>query len=139
MTLFINTAQSDRATVGLIQGRAFLIKKTFNSKFRESEKLLPEIDNLLKKTRRRLADLTGLIVVNGPGSFSSLRLGISVANALSYVLKIPVAGVKLAESFDLSKFAKIGESRLRQAKIQKLVEPFYGQEPNITKSNQDQK
>lgn len=136
MTLFINTAQSDRATVGLIQGRAFLIKKTFNSKFRESEKLLPEIDNLLKKTRCQLADLTGLIVVNGPGGFSSLRLGISVANALSYALKIPATGVKLAELFNPSKLAKIGDGRLRQIKTQKLVEPFYGQEPNITKSNQ---
>jgi len=39
-------------------------------------------------------NIKGVIVVKGPGSFTSLRIGVSVANALGYALGVPVAGVE---------------------------------------------
>lgn len=40
-------------------------------------------------------DLTGIEVEKGPGSFTGIRVGVSVANALGYSLSIPVNGKKI--------------------------------------------
>lgn len=134
MILLINTAQQNQTTIGLIKSSSFIAKKTWTSKFHQSEKLLPEIDKLFKKGKNNLTQLKGIIVVNGPGSFSAVRIGVSTANALSYALKIPAAAVKLTEFESLDELIKIGEKRLKRVKQPQIIEPFYSKEPNITKS-----
>jgi len=57
------------------------------------KKLLDESSNfngagLLRKLK--LSDLEGIVVYKGPGSFTGLRIGMSMANALAYSLKIPI-------------------------------------------------
>ncbi len=59
--------------------------------------LMPTLEQLLKESGTSLKDLTHIAAVTGPGGFMSLRVGISLANALSWSLKIPVAGVRLSE------------------------------------------
>lgn len=48
-----------------------------------SARLLPGIDYLLKSTGLELKDLDSFAVVNGPGSFTGLRIGLSVVKALA--------------------------------------------------------
>ena len=144
MFLIINTSEQNRTIIGLIKGPSFIAKKTWQTKYHDSEKLLPEIKKLFKKSLSRaknlvlgknnLTQLKGIIIVNGPGAFSSVRAGVIVANTLAYALNIPVAGVKLTEFKNLKELAKIGERRLKKNKGVNIVEPFYGKEPNITKS-----
>ena len=144
MILLINTAQPNQTTIGLIKSSSFVSKKTWQTKYHESEKLLPEIDKLFKKSlprtknlvlgKNNLTQLKGIIVVNGPGAFSSVRAGVIIANTLAYTLNIPAASVKLTEFRNFKELVKIGESRLRGVKRAQIIEPFYGKEPNITKS-----
>lgn len=61
----------------------------------KSQVVLLLIDKVLKENKIALKDLTGIEVNLGPGSFTGLRVGVSVANALSYSLKIPVNGNKV--------------------------------------------
>jgi tRNA threonylcarbamoyladenosine biosynthesis protein TsaB len=68
-----------------------------DSKVLRSEAALPLIDDLLKKNNLSLKDLSGIDVFEGPGSFTGLRVGISIANALGFLLKIPVNGKKVGE------------------------------------------
>ncbi len=56
----------------------------------QAEKLLPAIEKLLQKNKVKLKDLTKIVVQNGHGSFTALRLGIATANALTFALQIPV-------------------------------------------------
>lgn len=56
------------------------------------ELLLPEIHRLLKAASMELADIDGICVGVGPGTFSGLRVGVATARALSQGLKIPLAG-----------------------------------------------
>ncbi len=56
----------------------------------ESEKLLPAISDLLKKSRRRFNEIEGVAVVCGPGPFSAVRIGVTVANTLAKILNVPV-------------------------------------------------
>lgn len=60
-----------------------------------SQVLLPLIEKILKKNNLEFKDLEGIEVSTGPGSFTGLRVGVSVANALGYSLGIPVNGKKI--------------------------------------------
>jgi tRNA threonylcarbamoyl adenosine modification protein YeaZ len=57
-----------------------------------SQVLLPLILELLQKNSITFEDLTEITVNRGPGSFTGVRVGVAVANALSFALKIPVNG-----------------------------------------------
>jgi tRNA threonylcarbamoyl adenosine modification protein YeaZ len=54
---------------------------------------LPAIDALLKTADKSVRDLTHVIVIKGPGLFTGLRVGVTIANTIAYSLQIPIAGV----------------------------------------------
>ncbi len=60
-----------------------------------SQVLLPLISILLDRKKMTFKDLEGVEVETGPGSFTGLRVGVSVANALGFGLGIPVNGKKI--------------------------------------------
>lgn len=60
-----------------------------------SQVLLPLIDRILKTENLKYENLDGVEVQTGPGSFTGLRVGVSVANALGFALNIPVNGKKI--------------------------------------------
>ncbi len=88
--------------------------------------LLAHIELLLKKESIGFEDLTGLIVFKGPGSFTGLRISITVMNTLSYALGIPIVG-EAANNWQVS-----GLARLRRGLDDQLVMPEYGAEARIT-------
>lgn len=55
-----------------------------------SQALLPLIIKILQKNNLQLSNLTEIEVETGPGSFTGLRVGASVAQALGFALNIPV-------------------------------------------------
>ncbi|KPJ70104.1 hypothetical protein AMJ51_02590, partial [Microgenomates bacterium DG_75] len=55
------------------------------------------IDQVLKEEKKSLKSLTEIEVNLGPGSFTGLRVGVSVANALAWALKIPINGKKVGQ------------------------------------------
>lgn len=57
-----------------------------------SQVLLPLIQRLLKKRKLKLSELTSVDINPGPGSFTGLRVGVAVAQALGFALNIPVNG-----------------------------------------------
>lgn len=52
--------------------------------------VLSGIESLLAKNSLKLNDITGIRVATGPGSYTGLRVGASIANTLAWLLKIPV-------------------------------------------------
>lgn len=56
--------------------------------------LLPVIELMLREHSLTLGDITDIEVATGPGSFTGLRVGTAIANALGYLLDIPVNGKK---------------------------------------------
>ncbi len=55
--------------------------------------LMPSLDDLLTKVGLSPQELDGVIVALGPGSFTGIRIGLSVAKGLSESLAIPIIGV----------------------------------------------
>jgi|SRR3989339_1268906 len=132
MYLFIDTADLQNLTVALIEKGQILIQKTISAKYQQVEKLLPTIDQILKKTKISIKKIQGIVVVSGPGPFTAIRIGIATANALAFSLNVPVISF-LKDDFnsleDLAK--KLIETKLAK-NISQLAVPAYGKEPNIT-------
>ncbi len=87
MKLFIDTSNSEKILIKL-SGK----KYTEASRKQKAQRLLPLIEESLKKQNKTIKDITEIEVFTGPGSFTGLRVGVSIANALGYALKIPVNG-----------------------------------------------
>ncbi len=60
---------------------------------RQASELLPRLLALLAANGRRLDEATGLTVGIGPGSFTGLRVGLSLVKGLAYARHLPIAGV----------------------------------------------
>lgn len=92
--LFIDTSSSKEASVTLREDRgAFCV--TSDATKLKSQVLLLLIDKVLEDNEISLRDLTGIEVNLGPGSFTGLRVGVSVGNTLAFALKIPINGNKV--------------------------------------------
>jgi|SRR3972149_396564 len=92
MKLFIDTSDSENIIVGVGD-------KHHETKAKEgaSQKLLSFIDEVLRKEGVSLKDIKEIEVNPGPGSFTGLRVGLAVANALGWALKIPVNGKDISK------------------------------------------
>ena len=71
-------------------------------------------------------DITGIGVMKGPGSFTGLRIGITVLNTLADDLDVPIIG----ETGD--SWRETALSRLRNGEDDRIVMPEYGSEAHIT-------
>ena len=63
---------------------------------RHGETLLPAIDRLLGEGAERGADLAGIVVGTGPGTFTGLRVGLATAKGMAHGLGIPIVGISTA-------------------------------------------
>jgi tRNA threonylcarbamoyl adenosine modification protein YeaZ len=130
MFLYINTAERESIELAMFDEPGLVVKKVKQpSQFQHSEKILKLIDELIGG-HKNLKKLDGIIVVQGPGGFTSLRIGVTVANTLSWTLNIPVYPV---DSISLNKIEKKFKDITGQKKKIALAIPKYGSEPNITK------
>ena len=94
--LVIDTTNNKEMTVGLkIDGNEIIKRQPLDT--RKAQVVLPIFEQLLKENNLRLEDITGIEVNPGPGSFTGIRVGISIANTLGFLLKIPVNGKKTGE------------------------------------------
>jgi tRNA threonylcarbamoyladenosine biosynthesis protein TsaB len=84
------------------------------------------IDEVLSSVQCSLDDLTYVVVYRGPGSFTGLRIGIAVANALAYSLSVPIASTT-SERW----LADVGQL-VAAAQPKQWVVPEYGQPPTTT-------
>ncbi len=104
-----------------------VVEETWESGRQLADDLPARIEQLLSGHDAGFKDLTGLIVFAGPGSFTSLRIGHSVANTIAYANDCPIVS---ASGYD---WIKDGFIKLKSAKPGNFVMPEYGAEAHITK------
>lgn len=88
MILFIDT-HDELITIGLKNNDNLFIK-TQESEYSHSIYTMPMIENIFKENNLSIKELDKIIVVNGPGSFTGIRIGLSIAKTLAYALNIKI-------------------------------------------------
>lgn len=88
--------------------------------------LLEYLTLALKEHDSSLTELSGIGVLRGPGSFTGLRIGLSVLNTIADSQAVPIVG---AEGEDWQNEAL---ARLERGENDQVVLPIYGREANIT-------
>lgn len=97
MKLYIDTSDSEKIVIKLDS------KKVVSpAKKQRAQKLLSLIDQTLKGKGSSIDQISQIEVNTGPGSFTGLRVGISVANALGFALGVPVNGRDVAKAGPVS-------------------------------------
>lgn len=93
--LIIDTADNKKTTIKLIldSGSDELVKEAKP----KSQTALVMIDEILKRNGLMPQDLESIEVNSGPGSFTGIRVGVAIANALGFALEIKVNGKHLVE------------------------------------------
>jgi len=86
--LAFDTATSFGAVCGLAEGRRVRAGRAGD--------VLLAIDELVDDPRA----LEGIVVGRGPGSFTSIRIGLAVARSLAFALELPVAGASTLDAFE---------------------------------------
>lgn len=100
MVLYINSTNHNLITVSL-KKKNKIIKTLSKKNEYGSQVLLPLIVKLLYNQNLEFFELKGIEVEEGPGSFTGLRVGASVAQALGFALKVPVNG-KVGKALKIS-------------------------------------
>ena len=85
-----------------------------------------KIGGLLKRQGKTLHDVQGIVAFKGPGSFTGLRIGLTVANTFAYALDVPI----IAKSDP--QWLESGITDLLAGKNDDLALPEYGSEVHIT-------
>jgi tRNA threonylcarbamoyladenosine biosynthesis protein TsaB len=78
------------AELYLYDGEKKLATVKWQAHLKLAETLNINIEKILNKSSITYVDLEAIAVFKGPGSFTGLRIGLSVANALAYALDIPI-------------------------------------------------
>lgn len=92
LILSIDTSCST-AGVSLTKDGIVISEIVINDKNTHSVKLMPAIEMVFKNVGFDVKDIDAVAVVNGPGSYTGLRIGVSAAKAISYSADVPVIGV----------------------------------------------
>lgn len=127
MIILAMRSDKPQAELYLYEGSKKLSEIKWQAHLKLAETLNFKIEEMLGESKLAYEDLNGLAIFKGPGSFTGLRIGMSVANALAYGLNIPV-------------IAKGGEGWLEESiadlssgKFDKMAVPEYGAPARTTK------
>src|ERR1700761_774530 len=95
MLLSLNTCGSIASVaLGTIGVKGLQVVSTAKIAERTSSaRLIPEIAALLEKRQAAMRDIEGIVVVNGPGSFTGIRVGVSTAKGLAEGARIPLIAI----------------------------------------------
>lgn len=88
--------------------------------------LLGHIDKLLRVQSKTWSDIMAIGVFEGPGSFTGLRIGLTVGNTIADAKGIPIVGGR-GDNWQDEVLDK-----LKSGKNEKIVLPYYGKGANIT-------
>lgn len=98
--LFIDT-HTNKVTIILRNGDDDFKEEKISDKG-HSGIVMPIIEGLFKRANLRPDDLDLIVVVNGPGSFTGVRIGVTIAKTMAYTKNIPVKSITSLEAYGVS-------------------------------------
>lgn len=92
--LFIDTCSSN-LIISIIKNMEMIYYFNEKNDTNLSSKVMPIIDGAFKETNLTIKDINKIFIVNGPGSFTGIRVGVTIAKVIGNSLNIPL--IKLSE------------------------------------------
>src|SRR5262245_42792262 len=123
--LSIRTDKPD-AEIGLFDSQRQVDYEIWTAHRELSSTIQLHLEGLLKRQATTLDKIEGLVVYKGPGSFTGLRIGLSIANALAYALDIPIVAKENPQ------WLARGIDELLSGKNEKSAIPEYGAPVHVT-------
>lgn len=126
--MIILTIRTDKpeAEIGLYDGEAQLAYETWQAHRALAETIHGRIRDMLQNHKFEFKDIQGIAGFKGPGSFTGLRIGLTVANALAYGLS-----AKLVTATG-EQWREEGIRRLLHGDSDEIALPEYGADVHIT-------
>ena len=130
MILFIDTHDS-LITIAL-KTESKLYIKTKESEYSHSIYVMPMIEEIFDENKLDVKDLKQIIVVNGPGSFTGIRIGLSIAKTIAYALNIKINSISSLTAYLVS--SDIDDNKMAVIEDNKeLIKEFYSNENEYEK------
>ena len=114
------------AEIGLFDGKTKLGRETWQAHRQLAETLHGKIEALLKTHGKDWQDIGGIACFQGPGSFTGLRIGLTVGNTLAYSYDVPIVATQDPD------WCEAGIQRLLDGGSDSRAMPFYGADAHIT-------
>lgn len=96
MLLALDTSTT-QIGLALYDGQRLLAERLWFSSLRHTVELAPAVEQLLQQSGSAISSLSALGVALGPGSFTSLRVGLAFAKGLAFSLNLPLIGIPTLE------------------------------------------
>ena len=93
MLILALESSAKAASVALMQDAELLAQYSQCSGLTHSRTLLPMVEDMLKNTDKKLADVDFIAVAHGPGSFTGIRIGVSTVKGLAWASDKKCVGV----------------------------------------------
>ncbi len=100
-TLFISTFDK-YINIGLLKDNEIIDSEIKESEQSHSIYTIPLIKKILENNNLTVKDLNQIEVINGPGSFTGVRIGVTIAKTLAYTLNIPIKTISTLEAYAVS-------------------------------------
>lgn len=94
--LFIDSATTNLVVAIINEGKIAYIYDN-NDGHDTSSKMMPVLAEAFDKANLKPQDIDKIFVVTGPGSFTGIRVGLTVAKTMAYTLNIPIAPISSLE------------------------------------------
>src|ERR1041385_4794345 len=99
MILFIDTSDFNGLRLALIdpKGKSSVRESTHSVAYNENYKTAEFLQKFLHSGKTSYQQLSKIVACSGPGSFTGIRVGVALAQALGFALNIPVIAIKKSQ------------------------------------------
>lgn len=126
--MIILTIRTDnpKAEVGIYDDKLELVYEIWEAHRELSTTIHSKIKQVLKSAKLDWPDIQGAVCFKGPGSFTGLRIGLTVANTIAATLKVPIVGSQGKD------WVETGITSLLKGNNEQLVQANYGSPAHVT-------
>lgn len=93
MTILAIDTSNQTLGVALVEGNTIIAEHITYIQKNHSVRAMPAIESLLKEVEKRPSDVKKIVVAIGPGSYTGVRIGVTIAKTMAWSLQVPVVPV----------------------------------------------
>lgn len=99
MSLLIIETATERSVIAIVEQEQLLFLQEFPFGTQHSKYIVPAMHEAINSNKIDLSLISAVAVGTGPGSFTGIRVGVSIAQAFAYARKLPLFGISSLKAF----------------------------------------